>query len=83
MSQQLALGEQIETIILARKDMPFGQYMGSSAVTFGAARINGVIYKIKRNLDVTQNWFWKVLNVNTGNEVTLQGQYDLPCLNKA
>lgn len=80
MAVELYLGEKLETIILARRDMPFGKYMGDSAKTFGAARIDGVIYKIRRNLDLTQGWFWKVLNVNTGDEVTLQERYDLLCL---
>lgn len=80
MTTELYLGEKIETIVLARRDMPFGKYLGNSAVTFGAACVDGVVYKVKRNLDVTQDWFWKVFNVNTGHEVTLQDQHDLPCL---
>jgi hypothetical protein len=74
------LGEKIETIILSRKDTNHGRYMGSSAQTFGAAMIDGIIYKVARNIETSENWFWKVLNVNTGDSVTLTDQYDLPCL---
>lgn len=83
MDNKQHLGEKIETIILARKDTSHGKYMGSSAETFGAALIDGIVYKVTRNLDVTQNWFWKVFNVNTRNTVTLTDQYDLPCLREA
>ena len=74
------LGEKIETIIHARSDLDIGQYRGCSAKTFGAAFIDGVVYKVQRNVEVTSNWFWKVLNVNTGNSVTLRDQYDPPLL---
>mgnify|MGYP003624617890 CR=1 FL=1 len=83
MIQEQCLGEKIETIILSRKDTSQGKYLGSSAQTFGAALINGVVYKVMRNLEVSENWFWKVFNVNTGKTITLKDQYDLPCLREA
>jgi hypothetical protein len=74
------LGEKLETIIFSRKSGDLGNYLGSSAETFGAAEIEGVIYKITRNIETVGDFFWTVLNVNTGNIVRLKDKYDLPCL---
>jgi len=74
------LGEKLETIIFSRKSGNLGNYLGSTAETFGAAEIEGVVYKIARNIEAVGDFFWTVLNVNTGNIVKLKGEYDLPCL---
>jgi hypothetical protein len=81
---KLSLGEKIEAIIYGRKDFDFGKYMGASAKTFGAARIDGIIYKVERNIEVMEEpWFWRVHNVNTGKKIELEDKYDLPCLQAA
>lgn len=75
------IGEQIETIIHSRKDGKFGEYLGSSAKTFGACRIDGVIYKVERNIEVERDTpFWVVRNVNDGTVATEDEPDYLGCI---
>ncbi len=75
------IGEKIETIIYSRKDGQFGQYLGSTAVTFGACCIDGIIYKVERNIEVDNDKpFWTVRNINHGTVATETDKDYLGCI---
>lgn len=73
------LGEKIETIILSRRSGSFGEYLGSSSDTFGACRIDGVVYKVARSVEVDEPTF-VVHNVNDGTFAVAQDKHDLGCI---
>ena len=71
------LGEKIETILYRRTNGNFGLYLGSTAKTFGACKIDGVIYKVERNIETDDNPMWKVKNLTTGKVAIAQDEYDI------
>lgn len=76
----MKLGEIIETIILSRTSGKLGEYLGSTAATFGACRIDGVVYKVKRFIEAESSSYWEVLNVNTGRVAYCKNESDLSAL---
>ena len=75
----LTLGEKIETIIYSRNDGALGQYLGSSALTFGVCRVDGTTYSVKRSINPLEKWFWKIENTVTGRIWTCEDIYEI-CL---
>jgi hypothetical protein len=73
----MCVGEKVETIIFSRRSGKFGDYLGSSVQTFGAARVDDIIFKVERNNNVGCAWFWKVRNVETGLVSTAKDRNDL------
>lgn len=58
------LAENIETIVTRRADGKLGDYLGSTANIFGACRIDGVVYHVKRSIDVDAKYRWGIKNIN-------------------
>lgn len=79
----LNIGEKIETIIFARADGGLGEYLGASGQTFGACRIDGVVYKVERNNEVDADTVWTVRNVNEGTVATHDDYYGLPLIKES
>lgn len=78
----LNIGEKIETIILSRSNGTFGEYLGSTAKTFGAVRIDGVVYKVERPVEVNKPAYI-IRNVNDGTTAIVEDKYDLPMVTEA
>ena len=76
-SSELCVGEKVETIIFSRSSGKYGDYLGSSSETFGAACVDGVIFNVERDNSVDGDWFWKVRNLDTGLSSTLKDHNDL------
>lgn len=76
------LGEKIETIILTRETGNYGEYLGCTGETFGACRIEGVVYKVTRPNEIGKPEF-TILNVNTGEVAIVEDRFDLPMITEA
>tara|TARA_R110001592_G_scaffold182549_1_gene425859 strand:+ start:14661 stop:16475 length:1815 start_codon:yes stop_codon:yes gene_type:complete len=70
------IGEKVETILLSKNSGKFGQYLGFVGV---AERIKceGLTLDIYRNVEAENHYFYKVVNVITGQTHTVEDQHDL------
>lgn len=59
----ISIGEKVETIVTTRKSGSLGQYLGSSAATFGAARVEGMTFKVG---SFSELGAFEVLHVESG-----------------
>lgn len=60
----MTLAEQIEVIVTKRENGKLGDYLGATANIFGACRIDGVIYHVKRSIDVDAPYMYAIKNIN-------------------
>ena len=72
----ISIGEKVETVILTRANGAHGQYLGSSAETFGAARVDGMTFKVG---SFTEIGAFKVLHVESGLVEEIEDRYEIPC----
>lgn len=72
-------GEKFEAIILTRKSGAYGEWLGETSETFGAARVDGLTFKARRGVEVDAP-AWTVVCVETGEQLQTPEHYGLPLI---
>lgn len=72
----ISTGEKVETVIFSRSSGAHGQYLGSTAQTFGAARVEGMTFKVGNFSEIGP---FKVFHVESGLSEEIEDRYEIPC----
>lgn len=71
-----SIGEKVESIVLARASGEFGLYLGGSPQTYGAARVQGMTFKVGSCAELGP---FPILHVETGVTEYAECRYEIAC----